>query len=80
MYKKWPQKPKKCRLNHIHMKNIITLEKYLKLFLKNLIQKLINFEAFYVGKVPKSSVFNQECLEISENLNCKNHENQKRVK
>ena len=28
-----------------------------------LTQKLINFELFLVGKVPKSSVFNQECLE-----------------
>ena len=34
MSKKWPQKPKNCRLNHKH-KKISTLEKNLKLFLKN---------------------------------------------
>ena len=34
MSKKWPQKPKNCRLNHIHIQNEVTLEKYLKLFLK----------------------------------------------
>ena len=34
MSKKWPKKPKKCCLNHIHIQNDVTLEKYLKLFLK----------------------------------------------
>ena len=34
MSKKWPQKPKYCRLNHMHIQNGVTLEKYLKLFLK----------------------------------------------
>ena len=63
MSKKWPQKPKKWHLNHIHMKKYSTLEKYLKLFFENLTKKLINFEVFLVGKVPKSSVFNRECLE-----------------
>ena len=45
-----------------------------------LTQNMINFEAFLVGKVPKSSVFNRDCLEFSENWNWKNHENQKWVK
>ena len=36
-----------------------------KMIFENLTQKLIDFEAFLVGKVPKSSVFNQECLETS---------------
>ena len=63
MSKKWPQKQKKCHLNNIHIPNVVTLEKYLKWFLKNLTQKLIDFEAFLVGKVPKSSVFNRDCLE-----------------
>ena len=36
-----------------------------KLFFENLTKKLINFEVFLVGKVPKSSVFNGECLETS---------------
>ena len=40
-----------------------------KIIFENLTQKLIDFEAFYVGKVPKSSVFNRESLEMSENLN-----------
>ena len=43
-------------------------------------QKLIDFEAFLVGKVPKSSVFNRDCLENRKIKNRKNHENQKRVK
>ena len=34
---------------------------------EKLTQKLINFEAFFVGKVPKNCVFNRECLENSEN-------------
>ena len=34
MSKKWPQKPKNCLLNHMHIQNGYTLEKYLKLFLK----------------------------------------------
>ena len=66
MSKKWPQKPKNCHLNHIHIQNVVTLEKYLNWFLKNLTQKFIAFEAFLVGKVPKSSVFNQDCLETSD--------------
>ena len=47
---------------------------------ENWLKKLINFEAFLVGKVPKSSVFNRECLETSDNWNWKNHEYQKWVK
>ena len=47
---------------------------------EKLTQKLINFETFFVGKVPKNCVFNRECLENSENLNWINYENQKRVK
>ena len=66
MSKKRPQKPKKCHLNHMHIQNRVTLEKYLKLISKNLTQKLINFEVFLVGKVPKSSVFNRDCLETSD--------------
>ena len=50
------------------------------IFLKNLIQKLINFKAFLVGKVPKCSVFNRDCSENDFSWNWKNHENQKRVK
>ena len=65
------QKPKNCRLNHMHIQNAVTLEKYLKLFLKNLTQKLNDFEAIYVEKVPKCSVFNQECLENSNHHNSK---------
>ena len=65
MSKKWLQKPKNCLLNHMHIQNRATLEKYLKLFFKNLTKKLTNFEVFLVGKVPKSSVFNRECLETS---------------
>ena len=37
-----------------------------KLIFEKITQKLINFQEFYVGKVPKSSVFNQECLESSD--------------
>ena len=32
-------------------------------------KKIINFQAFLVGKVPKIDVFNRECLETSENWN-----------
>ena len=35
MFKKWTQKPKKCRFEQQHIQNGVTLEKYLKLFLKN---------------------------------------------
>ena len=66
MSKNRPQKPKNGRLNHIHIQNGVTLEKYLKLFSKNWPKKLINFEIFLVGKVPKSSVFNRDCLESSD--------------
>ena len=38
---------------------------------EKLTQKLIIFETFFVGKVPKSSVFNRECLENSEKLKLK---------
>ena len=41
---------------------------------------MINFEVFLVGKVPKSSVFNGECLENDNFWSWKNHENQKWVK
>ena len=34
-----------------------------KIIFEKLTQKLINFEVFLVGKVPKSSVFNRDCLE-----------------
>ena len=34
---------------------------------EKLTQKLINLKAFFVGKVPKNYVFNQKCLETSEN-------------
>ena len=63
MSKKWPQKPKKCRFLYIHIKNVVTLEKYLNYFFENMYKNLINFEVFLVGKVPKSSVFNRESLE-----------------
>ena len=33
---------------------------------KKLTQKFINFEVFLVGKVPKTDVFNRECLETSD--------------
>ena len=34
-----------------------------KIIFENLSEKLINFKAYFVVKVPKSSVFNQYCLE-----------------
>ena len=34
-----------------------------KIIFENLSEKLTNFEAYFVGKVPKSSVFNRDCLE-----------------
>ena len=55
MSKKWPQKPKNCSLNHVHIK-IIYVGKVPKTIL------LIDFEAFLVRKVHKNSVFNQNCL------------------
>ena len=67
MSKKWPQKPKKCNFKQQHIQNGITLEKYLNIFLEKFTQKYINFEAFFVGKVPKNCVFNQYCLENSKN-------------
>ena len=30
----WPQKPKNCSLNHMHIQNEVTLEKYLNYFSK----------------------------------------------
>ena len=36
-----------------------------KIIFEKLTQKIINFEAFLVGKVPKSSVFNRVCLETN---------------
>ena len=62
MSKKWLQKPKKCDFEQQHIQNEVTLEKYLNIFFENLTQKLIDFEVFLVRKVPKSSVFNRECL------------------
>ena len=62
MSKKWRQKPKKCHLNHMHIQNGVTLEKYLNNFSKNY-KKMTNFKVILVGKVPKSSIFNRECLE-----------------
>ena len=38
-----------------------------KIIFEKMIQKLIDFEVILVGKVPKSSVFNRECLETSDN-------------
>ena len=64
----------------MHIQNVVTLEKYLNLFLKNSCLKLINFEAFFDRKVPKISVFNRECLENDDFWKWKNHENQKWVK
>ena len=63
MSKKQPQKPKKCDFEQQHIQNEFTLEKYLNIFFEKLTQKLIDFEAFLVGKIPKSSVFNRDCLE-----------------
>ena len=37
-----------------------------KIIFEKLTQKLIDFEAFLVGKVPKSIVFNRDCLEIEK--------------
>ena len=42
-----------------------------KIIFENLRENLINFEVFLVGNVPKSSVFNRECLENSDYLNFK---------
>ena len=36
-----------------------------KMIFEKLTQKMIDFKAIMVGKVPKSSVFNQECLETN---------------
>ena len=36
-----------------------------KLIFVKLSQKIVQFEVFLVEKVPKSSVFNQECFETS---------------
>ena len=44
---------------------IIYVGKVPKIIFEILIQKLINFEVFLAGKVPKSSVFNRVCLETS---------------
>ena len=41
--KKWPQKPKNCPLNHMHIQNGVTLEKYLNYFFENLTLKMVNF-------------------------------------
>ena len=65
MTKKWPQKPKKQRLNIIHKKKLIYVGKVPKFIFEKLTQKMINFELFLVGEVPKSSVFNREYLEIN---------------
>ena len=51
-----------------------------KFIFEKLAQKMINFEAFLVGKVPKNSVFNRDCLENSDLWNRKNHKIQKWVK
>ena len=51
-----------------------------KIIFEKLTQKLIDFEAFLVGKVPKGSVFNRDCLKNRDFLICKNHEISKRVK
>ena len=37
-----------------------------KIIFEKLTHKLINFEVILVGKVPKSSVFNGECLVIND--------------
>ena len=63
MSKKWLQKPRNCSLNHIHIKKIIYIGKVPKVIFEKLTQKLINFEVFLVGKVPKSSFINRECSE-----------------
>ena len=51
-----------------------------KIIFESLTQKLINFEIFLVGKLPKSSVFNQDCFENYDFLNRKNLVIQKWVK
>ena len=45
---------------------ILYVGKVPKIIFENLTQKLINFEVFLVRKVPKSSIFNQKCLENSD--------------
>ena len=45
---------------------IIYVGKVPKIIFEKLTQKLINFETFLVGKVPKSNVFNGEYLESSD--------------
>ena len=68
MSKKWPQKRKKCDFEQQHIQNELTLEKYLNNFFEKIDSKIDqNFKAFFIGKVPKNCVFNQECLENSEN-------------
>ena len=45
---------------------IIYVGKLPKVIFEKLTQKLINFEVCLVGKVPKSSDFNRECLENND--------------
>jgi len=51
------------------MKKEFYVRKVPKIIFEKLTQKLINFEVFLVGKVPKNSVFNEECLENTDLLN-----------
>ena len=62
MSKKLPQKPKKCCFEYIHIQNCVTLDKYLNWFFWKYI-KNDQFEVFLVGKLPKSSVFNEDSLD-----------------
>ena len=47
-------------------KRLVNVGKVPKLIFEKLIQKMINFEVFLVGKVPKKGDFNQACLENSD--------------
>ena len=49
-----------------------------KLFFENFTKKIIIFLGLFVGKVPKSSVFNRDCLETRKIQNRKNYGNQKK--
>ena len=69
MSKKQPQKNQKLQFKSYTHPKFIYVGKVPKLLFENLTQKLIDFKTFFVGKVPKSSVYNRECLENSEFFN-----------
>ena len=56
MSKKWPQKPKKCHFEYIHIQNCVTLEKYLKVvFLTEIVWKIVIFKIEKIMKIKNGS-------------------------